>query len=100
MDCGLSSYISSSLVKKKDDLIFKALERFGITRDNFIKHKDRITVYTWTDVNAGVTYDRYTLDSKPIFNITSWPEMEMDEENMSYKAIFKTKIEFFEEVEK
>ena len=96
----LARHISSTISNERENLIFNALERFGITRDNYNEYTNRILVYTWSDNSAGITYNRYSLDNKSIFSLVSWTEFDTDVEHMSYKATYKTKIEFFEEVEK
>lgn len=97
---GIVQNIATKMTNERDEYIFKALERFGITKDNFTEYRSRIMVYTWQDVNTGVRYERYNLDDRPIFSVVSWTELDMDSEHMSYKATYNTKIVFFEEVEK
>ena len=95
---GILQSFATKMTNERDECIFKALERFGITRENFTEYRSRITIYTWQDTNTGVRYERYSLDDRPIFNITSWIEMDMDAEHFSYKVTNNTKIIFFEGV--
>lgn len=86
---------TEKLTKEKDDLIYKALERFGITRDNVFDYVGRLAMCTHYDGERGITYEQYMLDHRPIFTVMTWSEPNPDE---YWKMTFKIKIEFVEEV--
>lgn len=90
----LLSSFATKLVNEKDEFIFKALGRFGITRDNLTEYNDRLIISRHHDMKSGITYDRYNLDYKPIFTVMSWCEPHLDK---PYSFEYKTRIEFFEE---